>query len=360
MKIIYRYYINEFIKIWLIIAPGLAFIFSLLEIIDKVDDFLPGKITIFSMFHYTVLILPRILYYLLPMSLLICGLFTFSQASRNKEIIAFKAVSGRMKTLFYPFITGGILFSIAGFIIGEIVVPEFSDYLLDFKKNNMKKAGKITMKKDAIWIKSSEGSLSRIDLYIPDQKLIKGLSIFILEDTRLKKRIEADKAFWEKKNDGDGVWRLYNAIEYDIQTGSVKKHNEMYYSGLESPDLFTTSIKNPEEMGIYDLKLYIKKINSAGFRDQKLVVDFYRKISYPFTNLFMIILGISLSVSVKRTGGGLFATGLGIFISFIYWLSHTFMLSMGYAQVLNPVIAACTMPLLFGIISAYLFLRVPE
>jgi lipopolysaccharide export system permease protein len=360
VKIIYRYYINEFVKIWLIIAPGLAFIFSLLEIIDKIDDFQPGKITIFSILHYTALILPRILYYLLPMSLLICGLFIFSQASRNKEIIAFKSAGGRMKMLFYPFITAGILFSIAGFLIGEIVVPEFSDYLLDFKKNYMKKTGKITMKKDAIWIKSSEGSLSRIDLYIPDQKLVKGLSIFILEDARLKKRIEADKAFWEKKNNENGIWTLYNAFEYDIQTGSVKKYNELHYSGLESPDLFTTNIKNPEDMGISDLNQYIKKINSAGFRDQKLVVDYYSKISYPMTSLFMIVLGISLSVSGKRTGGGLFATGLGIFISFTYWLSHTFMLSMGYAQVLNPVIAAFIMPCLFGIISLLLFLKIPE
>lgn len=359
MKTIHGYYIKEFFKVWLIISLGLAFIFCLFEIIDKIDDFLPEKISVFNIFQYTILLLPKILYYLLPMSLLICSLFIFSQASRNKEIIALKAAGGKIKKLFYPFIAGGILFSIAGFIIGELIVPEFSDYLINFKQKYMKKSGKVSMKKDAIWLKSSDGSLSRIEIYLPDKMLVKGLSIFILEGANLKKRIEVDEAFWEKKNEKNGIWKFYNAFEYDIQNNSVKKYNEMYYPYLESPDIFTTSIKNPEDMGISDLNIYIKKIKAAGFRDPKLNVDLYRKISYPMTNLFMIILGISLSV-IGKTGGGLFTTGVGIFISFIYWLSHTFMLSMGYAQVLNPILSTCIIPSIFGIISLYLFLKVPE
>ena len=90
MKLMRRYYIKEFAKLLGIIAFGLALIFSLLDLIDKIDDFVPGKMSILDFIHYAALNLPKYLYYLLPMSLLICSLFVFSQASRYKEIVALR------------------------------------------------------------------------------------------------------------------------------------------------------------------------------------------------------------------------------------------------------------------------------
>jgi lipopolysaccharide export LptBFGC system permease protein LptF len=36
------------------------------------------------------------------------------------------------------------------------------------------------------------------------------------------------------------------------------------------------------------------------------------------------------------------------------------MLSMGYARVIHPVLAPWIVPVLFGILAAYLFRRIPE
>jgi lipopolysaccharide export LptBFGC system permease protein LptF len=73
----------------------------------------------------------------------------------------------------------------------------------------------------------------------------------------------------------------------------------------------------------------------------------------------MLTLGVALSV-MGRIGGGIFAAGLGILISFIYWLLYTLMLSMGYTRVLPPVVATWIVPVLFGIVAIFLFRRIPE
>ena len=73
----------------------------------------------------------------------------------------------------------------------------------------------------------------------------------------------------------------------------------------------------------------------------------------------MLVLGISLSV-MSRIGGGLIAAGLGISISFIYWLGYTFLLSMGYTRILPPAVATGMMPVIFSVIAVYLFRNVPE
>jgi len=81
MKILHRYYIKEFLKILSLLTLGLALIFSLLDLVDKVDDFVPGKLSIPRIMEYIFLTFPRYFYFLLPMSLLICSLFVFNHAS---------------------------------------------------------------------------------------------------------------------------------------------------------------------------------------------------------------------------------------------------------------------------------------
>ena len=57
-------------------------------------------------------------------------------------------------------------------------------------------------------------------------------------------------------------------------------------------------------MGIRELFRYTKKLEEAGFKNLKLIVDLNSKISYPFIDFFMVLLGISLPMG-RRTGGGL-------------------------------------------------------
>ncbi|MEW6214904.1 MAG: LptF/LptG family permease [Nitrospirota bacterium] len=359
MKIIQRHYTREFFKLLGIIAPGLALIFSILDLIDKVDDFMPGRPSIYKLVLYALLNLPKYLLYLQPMALLISSLFIFSQASRNKELVAIKATGGRLKALFYPFIISGILLSVFAFIIGEIVVPDFSRRSHELTTTLKKKDKRTTFKEGTLWLKGTNGSPVRIELYIAEKKLARGVSIFISGGDLLKKRIEAEEATWEEIQNSKGIWRLKNVTIYDIQGGNVSNISEMDYPYLESPDFFTEGIKKPEEMGIGELYRYTKRLKEAGFRNTKLIVDLNSRCSYPLANFFMILLGISLSMR-SQVGGGLFAAGLGLFISLIYWLGYTLMLSTGYAGIAPPLLSVWAMPLLFGIVAIYLFRNIPE
>ena len=133
----------------------------------------------------------------------------------------------------------------------------------------------------------------------------------------------------------------------------------MEYEGLESPGLFAEELKTPDEMGIYELYRYIQRLKTAGFNNIKLIVDLNSKISFPLINIFMMLLGMALSSRAKK-GGGLVTAGLGLLISLFYWLGFTFSLSIGYAGIIPPVLAAWAVPFLFGTLAVYLFLETPE
>jgi lipopolysaccharide export system permease protein len=359
MRIIQRLYIKEFFKMLGILALGLSLIFSLLDLVDKINDFMPGSPSVGKLALYVLLNMPKYLYYLLPMALLICCLFIFSQASRNMELVTIKASGGRLKDLFYPFVVLGLLLSASGFIIGEIIVPDFSERSDELRNSLMKKDSKLSFREGTLWMRGKDGAFVKIDLYIPGKKMAKGVSIFITGDNCLKKRIEAEEAFWDGARGSGGIWEFNNVNTYDFEKGAVIHDSEMDYQYLDSPDLFGKGIKKVEEMDIVELYRYTKRLEAAGFSDTKLFVDLNSKVSYPLSNLFMMILGISLSV-LSRIGGGLFAAGFGILVSFIYWLLYTLMLSMGYTRLIPPAMSTWIVPMIFGIVAVYLYRKIPQ
>lgn len=354
MKIIQRLYLKDFFRLLMLITFGLSFIFSLIDLIGKIDNFIGSKTSVWSLGLYALLKMPGGFLYLLPMSVLICSLFTFSQAFRRHEIAAIKAAGGRLKTLFYPFIATGLLLSIFAFVTSEALAPVFSKKASDMQNSLEGKEKKSAFSNGAIWLKSKDGYPVKIDLYVPEERTARGVSIFIIGRDFLKEQIIAQEAFW------DGTtWILKNVRKYHIETGEVEKIRSMGYAGLESPDLFAEELKTPEEMGIYELYRYIQRLKNAGFSNLKLIVDLNSKISFPLINIFMMLLGIALSTRAK-IGGGLVTAGLGLLISLIYWLGYTFSLSVGYAGIMPPVLAAWTVPFLFGTLAVYLFATIPE
>lgn len=354
MKIIQRLYLKDFFMLLLIITLGLSFIFSLIDLIGKIDSFIGSKTSLWSLSIFALFRMPRFLLYLLPMSVLICSLFTFSQAFRRHEIDAIKAAGGRLKTLFYPFIATGILLSIFSFITSEAIAPVFSKKASDLQNRLEGKEKKSAFSDGAIWLKNKDGSPVKIDLYIVEKKTARGISIFISGRDFLKEQIMAQEALWDGTS-----WILNNVKIYHVETGETENISSMRYPDLESPDLFAEELKTSDEMGISELFRYIQRQKSAGFSNLKLIVDLNSKISFPLINIFMMMLGIALSSRGKK-GGGLVTAGLGLLISLIYWLGYTFSLSLGYAGIIPPVLAAWLIPFLFGVLSVYLFLKTPE
>lgn len=354
MKIIQRLYLKEFSILLGLLVIGLSLIFSLIDLTDRVQGFLPGKPSPLNLILYSIYIMPKFFLYLLPMSVLISSMFIFSQASRRKEILAVKAAGGRLRSLFYPFVAAGIALCILAFLIGEFVVPGFTRQAMGMKDYLEGTAKKVVFDSGMLWLRSTDGSPVKIDVYDTEKKVAKGINIFVIGKNVLRERITADRAFWDGK-----TWVLADVTIAHIESGTTEKLSSLAYGNLESPDLFVQEMKTTEEMDIVELYGYMQKLKNAGFRNIKLAVDINSKVSFPLITIFMMMLGISLALRMGSSGGFLSA-GLGLLISLVYGFSYTIFLSMGYAGILHPLLAAWIMPGAFSLLSAYLFLTIPE
>jgi len=356
MRIVQRLYLSDFIRLLLLISFGLSLVFSLIDLIGKIDDFLPNKPSVGSLILYAIYTLPKFFLYLLPMSVLICSLFTFSQAARRKEITAIRAAGGKMRDLFYPFVITGAVLSLVAFSISEFVVPDFSQRSASLRMKLEGKDKKSAVSDGATWTKDIRGNPVKIELYIPEKKTAQNVSIFIHGTDFLKSVISAKRATWQADQK---QWLFEDASLYDSETGKTRHVVRMNYPDLDSPDVFSKEMRSSDEMGIAELYHYIQKLKNAGFSNMKLFVDLNSKVSFPLINAFMMLLGMSLSGRAQM-GGGLVTAGLGLGVSLLYWFGYTFTLSIGYAGMLPPFIASWLVPVLFGSVAVYLFVTTPE
>jgi len=372
MLIIQKLYIKDFFKVMATLALGLSFIFSIIGLIDRVEEFMPHNPSLSLLLQYTLLNVPRYLHYLLPMATLLSSLFIFSQAVNRKEIIVIKASSGKMKTILRPFVWLGIMLILLGFVLGEVIVPATSKKVHSIKNQITHKGKRATFKEGTLYMRAKDGSIVRIALYLPNKNISKGITIFKFETEGLRQRIDAKTAEWKAD-----VWELKNVTLSDIAEGRTTELPTLVYEGIESPKIFLEEMWNVEEMTIMELIKYQGRLKEAGFKNIKLTVDISSRLSYHFINLFLLLLGMSLSLGgdvvrkislilsrQKEKDGagssGIIAAGLGLLISMAYWLGYSFLLTLGYTGAIPPIIAPWIIPSLFAMVSVYLYTQIPE
>lgn len=362
MKIIQRHYLKEFLKLFFIILIGISTILSLIDLVNKIDDFMHHNPSIADILLYSASNMPGYIVYLMPMAALISSLFITGQAGRRKETTAIKAAGGSIRQLMMPFIYTGLFLSLAGFLLSEFIVPHLSANARRIQDSITKNKGSITFKEGTAWFRNG-GYIVKLDLYMPDKGLINGISIFKIETSVLTKRIEAGSAEWKPVLGSDtskrGVWYLNDVTEYDIASGRTTRHKVLETEVIDPPYVLNKGIRRPDEMTLRELYSYTRKLESSGIKNIKLTVDINSRLSFPLINIVMIVLGIALAFRTDM-GSGLMTSAIAIFISLLYWLGYTSFLSMGYTGLLPPVIAAWIVPLTFGAAAFYLYKNIPE
>ncbi len=371
MNLIQFMYLKDFLKTLTVLAFGIATIFSIIGLVDKLDEFLPFKPSMKVLASYALNTVPKYIQYLMPIAILLSSLFVFSKAIRRREIVVIKAAGGKLKMLLRPFLALGVLLTLISFLLGEVIVPDTSKRLRAISNQITKKERKVTFKEGTLYIRGKDGSIARIGLYLPDKDDYRAITIFRIGEKGLQSRIYADSAVWEQE-----TWKLKNVQTLSIETGKVTEIGELDYPGIESPMTFQSDMWKVEEMSIMELLRFKTRLQDAGFRNTKLSTDISSRIAYPLINLFMLLLGISLSVGGDQrvlqkiyqlrmlqnaeSHAGVVSAGIGLMISLAYWLGYSFFLSLGYAGSIQPALAPWVIPVAFSGVSAYLFYKIPE
>ena len=358
MSCLHRYWLKEFARLFAIIQLLILVLFVFIDYLSRLDRFLKSGISLLEAFWYVILKLPFMFVQLTPAVIMLATIAVFGIMSRNNEITALKSSGISAYYLARPVVAVGVLLTLVIFFMGETLIPVTMSKANYIRYNRMSGSSQVSQGKNDIWIKN-ERSLIHINFFDPESRKLAGISVSTMDDDfKLKERIDADRGHY----DGDR-WVLAQGM---VQTREADgtSYRVDYFDlkgvelGLEPGDLVQVARKS-NEMSFFQLRDYVKKVESEGYDANTYRVDMHGKIAFPFICIFMALIGAATGMNPRLKGNMPVGIALGVGISFLYWSVYGLCLSMGYARVLPPVLAAWVTNLLF-IAGGTLFLMKTE
>jgi lipopolysaccharide export system permease protein len=209
-----------------------------------------------------------------------------------------------------------------------------------------------------IWYRSDH-HIFNIQLLDPKKKALNGVTLYEFDDRfRCLQRIDASEVKWI-----NGKWKFYNGSVRDFdEVGSIQTtpFRELEVSLAENWESFESIERQSREMSYTDLRTYVQRIQAAGYDSTRYLVELYAKLSYPFLNFIMILIGIPFALKTGRSGGVALSIGVSVLIGFAYGVTFYVFLSFGKSGVLSPFLSAWIPTILFGLAGIFTLMSIRQ
>ena len=359
MNILKKYILRQFISTYLLTVFSLVGLFVVIDGFERLDEFVTKNGTVYDFVMYYTLKIPFILSYMAPQSVLLATVITLATLSRNNEFTAMKACGISVTGLTLPIITFSTLLAVGLLICNEFITPVASqkmNYIFNIKVRGA--VDQSRKARDRLWIRSSNGSIWNIHTYDPVQKLMKGVSLYTLNETRpdIRHRIDAESVQWNGKQ-----WEFSKGYIRFIKSGEVEStqyFDKKIFPVMERPSDFKKFQRRPEEMSARYMYDMILKQEREGLDSSSIWINLNQKLSYPFISIVLALVGIPLSIRSSRKGGLLFCVWISLVTGFVFSFFYALGISLGHKGVFSPFMAAWGPCLLFICIGFYLLLTI--
>jgi len=357
MSILARYMVREFLKFFGILQFTFLGLYLMVQIIQRVDDFLEAGAPSGLFVEYIASQIPFVVVQLCPVAVLVSVIVVLCLMVKHHEVTALKSCGVHILRLARPLGALALLIAAAAFLVSELVAPYTMARANHIWKVELKKGRKNPLYwQTNIWYKGRQ-CIYRIGRVDPQTERMYRVTLYFLDPSfRLTRRIDAMGAQWTPQ-----AWIFEHGLVQELlpeQGGyRVCPFERLTQRLPEAPTDFVRPARTPEEMGYWQLERYVDRLTREGYDATAYRVELQIKLAFPLLNLLMVLLGFPIALWIAR-GKTPVAVSLGIFACFLYLLIFGVSRSLGLSGALPPMAAAWLANAIFFLIAAYLLAHV--
>jgi lipopolysaccharide export system permease protein len=360
MPILLKYILREYLKILALCLAMLLLVYLAIDFFGKIGRLVQEDAPFSMIILYFGLKIPKIIFDVTPIGILIATLIVLGLQSRHNEIVAMKSNG---ISLFYA--TSPIL--ILAFSLSLILgAGNLSLIPLTRQKADFVRAVKIRKIEEQsyygqsrLWLRDGRNVFLNIGFADSIHNVLNDVALYKLrDDFTLGENIEAKRIQYE-----DGRWMMYEGTIRRFSTDGVMTEKTFEKESVDlqrKPADFKGLDVDTEKMKFTELRKYINRLDKDGYDVDRFRVDLYNKISLPFVNFVMTLIAIPFGLVQTRSRGIARGVGISLFIGSCYWIIHSIALSMGHAGLIPPLIAGGFANLLFLSVGLYLYLGIRQ
>jgi lipopolysaccharide export system permease protein len=356
MSLIEKYLVKEVFKYFSILLLMVISIYLLVDFFEKIDNFMEAGLPFSRIISFFQLKTPLIVSQIAPIGIFLAVIIAFGLMNKNNEIIALQSSGVSIYFLLRPVLFMGLFLSILIFLISELIVPMTITKANRIWNVEVKKRSSVVSKEKNIWIKDNR-AIYYITYYNPANSTILGVTLNFFDDEfRLTRRVDAKEGVFK-----EGKWIFYEIVEQKIDKENNNYRVEFIAEREEPfhflPEDILRVVKKSEEMNFLELLEYIKYIETEGYDASVYKVDLYAKLAFPFVCLIMCLVGPCIASRRELKESLSVSIFYGICIAFIYWILYSFCLSLGYGEMLPPLVAAWAANVVFFCFGVLVLLK---
>ncbi|MFQ5596650.1 MAG: LPS export ABC transporter permease LptG [Nitrospiria bacterium] len=360
MSLLIRYILKEYFKVYFATVVALALIVFSIDFLEKIRHLYRFDPAFQLLAGYFLLRLPRMLFEIMPLAVLLSTLITFGGLSKRNEVTAFKSAGISVFKLALPMFVFGIGVSLISHHLTGGLIPIAS------KKSNWIRNVKIEKKapvggfvQNKTWMRLGNGKLIYIRSIDSVSEEMRGIDLYTLsDDFTLIEEDEAETLFYE----GD-EWFLEDGVHRTFfPDGSQKstpfKQKKVHLN--KKPADFKKVTLKIKEMTHRDLRTYIQQLSEDHLNALRYRVALSGKEALSYANFIMVLLGIPFALKDNRSGGLAWGVAISLAVALVYWLIFSMGQSLGRLAILPPALAGWSANVLFLTIGVYLLLNIRQ
>jgi len=344
------YLLGNFLKSFALIMIGSVLVFIIIDFVGNIKMWLLRGME--QAGEYYLNYLPYIIYLVSPVAVMLTAIASVGAMAKYLEISAMQGAGKSPFRILLPILIAGAVITVLLFGIGEIFLPDANHRRLEIAETRMeqRKNPRVKEKSQFVFI-GSDHSDWYFKHYSGITKRGEQVSLVLQDNNNPFARYDAKKIEW-----GDTSWILtdgwarYFSPDGELRAYKFKKMDVGKQTSVLPEDIINER-QSHEEMNTRQISRRIEILKRSGEDTQKMETQWHFKYSGPMTALVALVIALSLSHKYKRGSSLSHQFGIGIILTFSYYIVVRIGLQMGEKGVLEPWLGAWIGHIIYGTVA---------
>ena len=292
-NILNKYLIFKFSKIIFITILIFLSLGIILNLFEEIEFFKNLNLSFIFPIVMSLSYVPTLILELLPFIIFLSSMYYFLHLRSSKDLLAIKVFGySNIKIIlilsFFSFLLGVFFL----FALNPITSTLIKYYETEKAQYSRDVDHLISVNKNGVWIKESEGSDYKI---IHSEKLsnsnLVGVSIYIFSEDKLIKRIESESA-----EITISPWKMKNVYVYDFIEINSSFFEKYEFESNNTSDKINNLFKNLDTIPFVDLILNYTELNNKGYSKKLLNEKINKYSSLPIFLFLMVVLAAIFTI----------------------------------------------------------------
>ncbi len=359
MSTLDRYILNAYARNLALVLLILVSLYSLVEFVENVDDFIEHQAELRYYLLYPFYHLPVIIANTLPMAVLLATFATIGGFSRSNQLTAMLCGGISFSRISRPLFLGSLMLVLFLTVANLWLIPWSSRESNYIKRTEITGQSSQEISREDLYFRDGNRIVS-INHAFPARSIVLGITIVEFNDAFMPvKRIQAEKA----EHESNGQWQLKNAVIWNFipetrGVASFDRQTELLIDLKRQPEEMLQFWDRPEDLTVDELLQLTEKLQNEGYDPKAYQVEMHMRFARGAVPVIMVLVGIPFALQRGRNAGFSLGIVISLVIFVVYFILYAVFAVFGSIAVLPPVVAAWAANILMALIGMWFFLRV--